>query len=160
MTISGPAMRAAKNPSSCSTFIALPPLQLLRKSARRSSSASVSGACWENIFMGIIRKLRQHSTRHPFLRARAYSSRVPTNPFLDAWRTPLRQCRSRSASDSRASTNARLFLRLRRRRQQSVEAQIHRVGAVVIGPIVGQGDERKSTRAFATTEQLDLVCEL
>src|SRR5450631_2068558 len=67
---------------------------------------------------------------------------------------------NRSAGDSRASTNARLFLRLRRRRQQSVEAQIHRDGAVVIGPIVGQGDERKSARAFAATEQLDLVCEL
>ena len=106
--------------------------------------------------MGTIRRRRQHSTRHPFLRARAYSSRVPTNPFLDAWRTPLRQC----LQQSRASTNARLFLRLRRRRQQSVEAQIHRDGAIVIGPIVGQGDERKSTQAFAATEQLDLVCEL
>src|ERR1700693_874451 len=35
-------MRAAKNPSSASPFIALSPFQLLRKSPRRSSSASVS----------------------------------------------------------------------------------------------------------------------
>src|SRR6516225_5813088 len=43
-TVSGPAIRAAKNPSSSSTFIALPPLQLFRKSRRRSSSASVRGS--------------------------------------------------------------------------------------------------------------------
>src|SRR5215472_17046696 len=43
-TASGPAIRAAKNPSSSSTFIALPPLQLFRKSPRRSSSASVRGS--------------------------------------------------------------------------------------------------------------------
>src|ERR1035437_121352 len=45
ITVSGPAIRAAKNPSSTSTFIAPP--QPLRKSPRRSSSASV-----RNIFMG------------------------------------------------------------------------------------------------------------
>jgi hypothetical protein len=43
ITVSGPAIRAAKNPSSCSTFIALPPF---RKSPRRSSSASVSRSFW------------------------------------------------------------------------------------------------------------------
>src|ERR1019366_2299941 len=46
-------MRAAKNPSSASTFIALPPLQLLRKSPRRSSLASVSGSFWAIVLMGI-----------------------------------------------------------------------------------------------------------
>src|ERR1035438_1160427 len=51
ITVSGPAMRAAKNPSSASTFIALPPLQLLRKSPRRSSLASVSGSFWVKVFM-------------------------------------------------------------------------------------------------------------
>src|SRR5271157_1105279 len=53
MTISGPAIRAAKNPSSASTFIACPPLQLLRKSPRRSSSASVSGSFWVKVLIGI-----------------------------------------------------------------------------------------------------------
>src|ERR1039458_7507301 len=53
ITLSGPAIRAAKNPSSCSTFIALPLLQLLRNSARRSSSASVSGSCWARVFISI-----------------------------------------------------------------------------------------------------------
>src|SRR5450759_2603054 len=52
MTISGPAIKAAKNPSSASTFIALPPLQLLRKSPRRSTSASVRGSFWVKVFMG------------------------------------------------------------------------------------------------------------
>src|ERR1019366_6305787 len=45
-------MRAAKNPSNFSVFIALPPLQPLRKAPRRSSSASVSGSFWVNVFMG------------------------------------------------------------------------------------------------------------
>src|ERR1035441_8818865 len=45
------AMRAAKNPSSCSTFIALPLLQLLRNFARRSSSASVSDSSWAKVFI-------------------------------------------------------------------------------------------------------------
>src|ERR1019366_3937013 len=52
ITVSGPAMRAAKNPSSASTFIALPPLQPSRKSPRRSSSASVSGSGWAKVFTG------------------------------------------------------------------------------------------------------------
>src|SRR5579863_5325829 len=46
ITTSGPAIRAAKNPSSSSRFIALPPLQPFRKLPRRSSSASVSGSDW------------------------------------------------------------------------------------------------------------------
>src|ERR1019366_4435595 len=53
ITVSGPAMRAARNPSSASTFIALPPLQLLRKSPRRSSSASVRGSFWVKVLIGI-----------------------------------------------------------------------------------------------------------
>src|ERR1019366_4139027 len=52
MTISGPAIKAAKNPSIASTFIALPSLQPLRKSPRRSSSASVRGSFWVKVFTG------------------------------------------------------------------------------------------------------------
>src|ERR1019366_2050700 len=90
-------MRAAKNPSSASTFIALPPLQLLRKSPRRSSSASVSGSFWVKVFMGnhpheaafvsasILRGI--HSSEPSIL-----SSRVPIQSFLHPRRTPLFQC--------------------------------------------------------------------
>jgi hypothetical protein len=42
----------ARIPSSASTFIALPPLQPLRKSPRRSSSASVRGSFWVKVFTG------------------------------------------------------------------------------------------------------------
>src|ERR1019366_9204289 len=53
--------------------------------------------CFPSILRGI------HSSEPSIL-----SSRVPIQPFLDAWRTPLRQ----RLQQSRASTNARLFLRL------------------------------------------------
>jgi hypothetical protein len=45
----------ARIPSSASTFIALAPLQPLRKSPRRSSSASVSGSFWAKVFTGSLR---------------------------------------------------------------------------------------------------------
>src|ERR1019366_10025919 len=61
---------AAKNPSSASTFIALPPLQLLRKSPRRSSSASVRGSFWVNIF------IRNHPQAAFFPRA-FYAASIP-----------------------------------------------------------------------------------
>jgi hypothetical protein len=56
------AFRAAKNPSTCSTFIALPPLQPSRKSPRRSSSASVSGWFWVNTLMGFLDTLGNRFT--------------------------------------------------------------------------------------------------
>src|ERR1700674_3686863 len=46
-------MRAAKNPSSSSMFIALSPSQVIRKSPRRSSSASVSGSFRSKVFTGV-----------------------------------------------------------------------------------------------------------
>src|ERR1039458_5294345 len=52
-------MSAAKNPSSASTFIALPPPQLFRKSPRRSISASVSGSFVVNVPMGMSRRSQQ-----------------------------------------------------------------------------------------------------
>src|ERR1022692_55277 len=145
-------------------FIALPPLQLLRKSPRRSSSALVSGSCWVKVFMGnhrlaafvsesILRGIHTPEPKHAHLVCRL-------SHFSTCSGRHSSSASNRSAGDSRASTSARLFLRLRRRRQQSVEPQIDRDGAVVIGPIAGQGDERKSAQAFAATEQLDLVCEL
>src|ERR1017187_1818318 len=89
-------MRAAKNPSSVSTFIALPPLQLLRKSPRRSTSASVSRSDWVNIFMGnhpqaafvsasILRGIHSSEPGMP-------SPRLPIQPFLYPRWTPLFQC--------------------------------------------------------------------
>src|ERR1019366_1400454 len=54
-----------KNPSSCSTFIALPPLQLLRKSPRQSSSLSVSGSFWVKVLIGISKFLGNRSTVLP-----------------------------------------------------------------------------------------------
>src|SRR5271168_788754 len=59
ITVSGPAIRAEKNPSSSSTFIALPPLQLLRKSPRRSSSASLRGSGLVKMAIVISRHSRQ-----------------------------------------------------------------------------------------------------
>src|SRR6266567_784347 len=56
-------MRAAKNPSSSSMFIARSPLTLLRKGSRRSSSASVSGSFWVNVLMGMYPSLAFASAR-------------------------------------------------------------------------------------------------
>src|ERR1700722_16622549 len=63
ITGSGPAMIAEKNPSNSSRFIAFPPLQLLRKSPRRSSSASVSGSFLANVLMGMYPSLAFASAR-------------------------------------------------------------------------------------------------
>src|ERR1035437_2338354 len=60
-------MRAAKNPSSASMFMALPPLQLLRNSARRSSSASVSGSFWVNVLIAFLNVLGNGLRYHPRL---------------------------------------------------------------------------------------------
>src|ERR1035437_7343904 len=98
ITVSGPAMRAAKNPSSASTFIALPPLQPLRKSPRRSSSASVSGSFCVKVLMGKYPNLAYVSTsnlsRCSALCAKqvTFSPRLPIQPFLYPRRTPLFQC--------------------------------------------------------------------
>src|SRR6266704_603918 len=49
ITTSGPATRAAKNPSSSSILIALPVLQPRRNCPSRSNSASVRGSFWAKI---------------------------------------------------------------------------------------------------------------
>src|ERR1700674_3474802 len=52
-TTSGPAIRATTKPSSCSMFIAWPPLEFDRNSASRSSSASVRPISWGKVLMAI-----------------------------------------------------------------------------------------------------------
>src|SRR6266571_4873648 len=79
---SGPAMRAAKNPSSSSTFIALPPLQPLRKSPRRSSSASVRGSVSVKALMGISGTLGKHLRYYRWLPFAPQASQQPRVPPL------------------------------------------------------------------------------
>src|ERR1019366_3152213 len=91
-------MSTAKNPSSSSIFMASPPLHALRKSPRRSSSASVSGSCWVKLFMGKYPNLAFVSASNrsgcSALCAKqvTLSPRLPIQPLLDMRRTPLLQC--------------------------------------------------------------------
>ncbi|SPF48932.1 hypothetical protein SBA1_90068 [Candidatus Sulfotelmatobacter kueseliae] len=54
----------------------------------------------------------------------------------------------------------RLLLGLRRGRKQAAEAQIHGRRAVVVGPVVGEGDQGEGARAFVAAEQFHFVGEL
>jgi len=57
--------------------------------------------------------------------------------------------------DSLALSSLLFFLC--RWRQQSVQAQIHGSRAVVVGPVIGQGDEGESSRSLAATKEFDRV---
>lgn len=49
------------------------------------------------------------------------------------------------------------LLFLCRWRQQSVQAQVHGSRAVVVGPVIGQGDEGESSRSLAATKEFHRV---
>jgi hypothetical protein len=52
------------------------------------------------------------------------------------------------------------LLFLCRWRQQSVQAQVHGSRAVVVGPVIGQGDEGESSQSLAATEEFHRVPSL
>src|ERR1019366_6532573 len=73
----------ARIPSSASTFIALAPLQPLRKSPRRSSSASVSASFWAKVFTGSLRasSITVYDTTFDWLVV-LDSTALPSEPLL------------------------------------------------------------------------------
>jgi len=52
-----------------------------------------------------------------------------------------------------------LRLLLRGWRQQAVEAEVHGGGAVMVGPVVGEGDQRESPRRFAAAPELNRIAQ-
>jgi hypothetical protein len=56
-----------------------------------------------------------------------------------------------------ALNNLRLLLR--GWRQQAVEAEVHGGGAVMIGPVVGEGDQCESPRRFAAAPDLNRIAQ-
>jgi hypothetical protein len=54
---------------------------------------------------------------------------------------------------------ANLRLLLRGWRQQAVEAEVHGGGAVMVGPVVGEGDQCERTRCFAAAPDLNRIAQ-
>jgi len=52
-----------------------------------------------------------------------------------------------------------LRLLLRGWRQQAVEAEVHGGGAIVVGPVVGEGDQSESPRCFAAAPDLNRIAQ-
>src|SRR3989449_3052202 len=52
-----------------------------------------------------------------------------------------------------------LRLLLRGWRQQAVEAEVHGGGAVMVGPVVGEGDQCESPRCFAAAPDLNRIAQ-
>jgi len=56
-----------------------------------------------------------------------------------------------------ACRQSSLSLLLRGWRLQAVEAEVHGGGAVMVGPVVGEGDQSESPRCFAAAPQSSIV---
>src|SRR5579862_5591066 len=85
--------------------------------------------------------------------------------FLSSIRGGRRNSRRRHARPQCRPTiwcksDNNLLFRLRCGRQQAVQAQVHCSGAVVVGPVVRQRDEREGARSLAAAEQFDLISQL
>ena len=52
-----------------------------------------------------------------------------------------------------------LRLLLRGWRQQAVEAEVHGGGAVMVGSVVGEDDQRESPRCFAAAPDLNRIAQ-